>query len=61
MNRNKHFIATTDEKTADLLRTLGYEELPKQGNRWMFINDAKSEIVFSSDNNKINYTNVLTF
>ena len=58
---DKHFLATTDPETAKTLRELGYQELPKEGNRWMFLN-IKNEITFSSDDKmKINYTNKLTF
>lgn len=57
---DKNFIATTDEATAEELRKLGFQELPKQGNRWMFINDNK--INFSSDAMKdVQTTNILHF
>lgn len=57
---DKNFIATTDEATAEELRKLGFQELPKQGNRWMFINDNK--INFSSDVMKdVQTTNILHF
>ena len=56
---NKHFICTTDPDTAKMLKKLGYEELPKQGNRWMFLNN-QDKIVFSSDNFKLHYTNNLS-
>jgi len=55
------FIATTDQDTAEKLRGLGFQELPKEGNRWMFINDCKKQSLFSSEKMKVNYTNVLTF
>lgn len=55
-----HFIATSDEKTATLLRELGYVELPKEGNKWKFLNNG-DKIVFSSKEAKINYTDMLTF
>lgn len=54
-----HFINTNDKETAEMLRNLGFKELPKSGDRYVFINDNK--IVFSSDDLKINYTDVLTF
>lgn len=54
-----HFINTNDKETAEMLRSLGFKELPKSGDRYVFINDNK--IVFSSDDLKINYTDVLTF
>lgn len=60
-NKSKQlFIATSDEETASRLRDFGYQELPKQGNRWMFVNDGK--IHFSqSDEMKVSYTDILTF
>lgn len=60
-NKSKQlFIATSDEETASRLRDLGYQELPKQGNRWMFVNDKK--VHFSkSDEMKVSYTDILTF
>lgn len=54
-----HFINTNDKETAEMLRSLGFKELPKSGDRYVFINDNK--IMFSSDDLKINYTDVLTF
>lgn len=57
--KNANFINTTDEQTAETLRSLGFKELPKSGNRYVFINDNK--MMFSSDDMKINYTDVLTF
>lgn len=55
---DKHFIATTDPDTAKALRELGFQELPKQDNRWMFLNINTNEVNFSSDKKmKVNYTN----
>ncbi len=59
-NNNRHFINTTDPGTAETLRQLGFKELPKSGDRWVFINE-KDKISFSSDNLKMNYTDKLTF
>ena len=59
MANNAHFINTTDSHTAELLRNLGFQELPKSGNKWVFINDNK--MVFSSEDMKLHYTNNLTF
>ncbi len=62
MNNNSKqlFIATSDEGTAKRLRDLGYQEMPKQNGRWMFVNDGK--IHFSkSDEMKVSYTDILTF
>ena len=58
MNK-KPFIATNDEETAEMLRKLGFHELPKQGNRWMFVNQA-SDMKFDN-NSKVSYTNILCF
>lgn len=54
------FINTEDEETANLLRELGYSELPKNGNKWVFINQP-GKMEFASDDMDIFYTNVLTF
>ena len=55
-----NFIATSDEATAEELRKLGFQELPKQGSRWMFVNDKK--INFSMDGMKdVQATNILHF
>ena len=59
MSNKKNFICTTDPETAKTLRELGYKELPKEGNRWMFLNDEK--IFFADNKAKVNYTNTLTF
>lgn len=59
MNKNAHFINTSDEQTAEILRSLGFKELPKSGNKYVFVNDNKME--FSSANMKMNFTDVLTF
>lgn len=57
---DKKFIYTSDEETAEKLRELGFQELPKEGGRWMFINDNK--ITFSSDGMKdVQTTNILHF
>lgn len=58
--KNANFINTTDIETADLLRKLGFKELPKSGNRFVFINEP-NKIQFSSDNLRLNYTDKLTF
>lgn len=55
-----HFINTTDIETADLLRKLGFKELPKSGNRFVFINEP-NKIQFSSENMKMSFTDKLTF
>lgn len=55
-----HFIKTSDEHTAKLLRDAGYVELAKEGNRFVFINDI-SKADFSSSDMKMNYSNKLCF
>ena len=60
MKNNKHFIATTDKTTAETLRKLGFQELSKDGNRWMFINDPDN-MLFSDDKLNVAYTDILTF
>lgn len=55
-----HFINTSDKETAEMLRNLGFQELPKSGSFWVFINEP-DKIMFSSDNLKLNYTDKLTF
>lgn len=55
-----HFINTNDKDTADLLRSLGFKELPKSGDRWVFINEP-NKITFSSNDLKMNFTDKLTF
>lgn len=58
---DKHFIATTDPDTAKALRKLGFQELPKEGNRWMFLNKIVKDGNFSSSDLKMSYTDKLTF
>jgi len=60
MKNKQFFIHTSDEETAEKLRELGYEELPKEGTQWVFINNAS--LTFSSDDSmKVNFTDKLTF
>ncbi len=54
----KHFIQTSDEEVAKELRENGYQELSKQGNFFIFINEAKKVKTF--DENKIVYTDILS-
>ena len=52
----KNFIKTSDKETWLLLKREGYTELPKEGNKWVFINDK--DFNFSShDKKNIEYTN----
>ena len=60
MKNKQFFIHTSDEETAEKLRELGYEELPKEGTQWVFINNAS--LTFSADDGmKVNFTDKLTF
>ena len=52
----KNFIKTSDKETWLLLKREGYTELPKEGNKWVFLNDK--DFNFSShDKKNIEYTN----
>jgi len=60
MGNKQFFIHTSDEETAEKLRQLGYEELPKEGSQWVFINNTN--LTFSDDDGmKLNFTNKITF
>lgn len=60
MKNKQFFIHTSDEETANKLRELGYEELPKEGSQWVFVNNAS--LTFSVDDGmKVNFTDKLTF
>ena len=56
-----NFIKTSDEQTANLLREAGLQELPKEGDKWVFVNSDK--VTFSSSDimKKMSYTNILCF
>ncbi len=60
MKQKNQFINTTDPVTAEILRHAGFQELPKSGNKYVFINEP-NKIQFSSQDMKMNYTDVLTF
>lgn len=38
-----HYVATTDENTFHSLKSLGFKEIYRQGNKWFFINRKKLE------------------
>lgn len=60
MGNKQFFIHTSDEETAEKLRQLGYEELPKEGSQWVFINNTN--LTFSADDGmKLNFTDKITF
>lgn len=52
-----NFIRTTDEATAIKLRQEGFQELPKQGVFFMFINNPNIAVKF--DEKKIKFTNMI--
>lgn len=39
----KHFINTSDEEVAKILREYGFPELPKVGNKWVFVNELPND------------------
>lgn len=53
------FIKTRDADTAKLLKAEGFELLEHTNNVWTFVNDPNRPITF--ENNKVTYTNILTF
>ena len=56
MDNKINFVNTDSEETAEILRSLGYTELGKQGSFFCFINDGKA--TFSEDVSKtVEYTN----
>lgn len=50
----KHFIKTKDEAVAEEIRKEGYTELSKEGDVFVFINEAKKNQTF--DKKKVIYT-----
>lgn len=54
-----HFVKTSDENTANLLRKAGLQELAREGDKWVFISDDKK--TFSLEDGKMFYTNKLCF
>lgn len=59
--QKKYFINTTDEEVAERLRKYGFPELPKNGNKWVFVNELPNQNIVFSDNdlNGISFTNNL--
>jgi len=52
----KNFIKTSDKETWLLLKREGYTELPKEGDKWVFLNDK--DFNFSNhDKENMEYTN----
>ena len=55
---NDNFIKTSDNDTANKLRTNGFTEVSKEGEFYVFLNDGK--LNFSEDDNKkMIHTNIL--
>lgn len=54
-----NFIKTQDSSTADMLRLEGFQELPKEGRFFVFVNKTGKQDF--SENKKIVYTNKLSF
>lgn len=58
---DKKFIKTSDEETANLLRSSGLMELAKEGDKWVFVNEI-NKIQFSKDKMKdVHTTDILHF
>lgn len=57
----KHFIKTSDEQTAQLLRDAGLQELDKDGGLWVFINEPTKIDFSSNDMKNVHSTNILHF
>lgn len=52
-----NFVKTQDEQTAKILRDAGFQELNKEGNFFVFINNGKLNF---SDNKNVIYTNIIS-
>lgn len=55
------FIKTSDEGTAIMLRNAGLVELNKEGNKWVFVNDADKMQFSINDLKGVQKTNILHF
>lgn len=55
----KNFVKTTDEHTAEYLRKHGFVELPKEGNHWVFLNEA-TIADFENENLKVNFSDMIS-
>ena len=49
MDKKMYFIKTSDKETADKLRTEGFQELPMEGNTYVFLN-SNSKLSFDAKN-----------
>lgn len=54
-----NFICTSDEETKNKLLSEGFQLVSQDGNMAIFMNDYT--LTFDKTNNKIQYTNMLTF
>ena len=57
----QNFVKTSDEYTANLLREAGLTELPKEGNKWVFINDGDKKNFSISGMKECHTTDILCF
>ena len=57
---NYKFVKTSDEHTADLLRKAGFQELAKEGKRWVFINEV-GKLNFSDKDYNVSFDSKLIF
>lgn len=59
--KDKKFIKTTDDETANKLLALGFELVTHVGNMYTFLNIKPSQLNFDSvDKTKVAYDNKLT-
>ena len=57
--KNKPFIKTTDKETAQILRSLGFQEIDFDGSFYTFINNKEFSESISFADNKIIYSEIL--
>lgn len=58
---DKHFIKTTDQKTAEDLLRLGFVLISHNKNEYVFLNESTKDIqFFDADAKKIVYSNILS-
>lgn len=53
-----YFVKTTDEETAKYLRQMGFTELPKDGDRWVFLNSVDKANFSTEKLKKVNFSNI---
>lgn len=54
----KHFVKTTDPKTAEYLRRSGFVELEKEGDRFVFLNEI-DKANFADKDLKLCFSDIL--